>query len=626
MRSIRPTRRFAAALVPLAALATACASAAGSRAPADAGPSSSPESASLESASSSASPAGVRAGELDAEARAWVERTLASLTLREKVGQLVFPWIGGEYAAANSPEMDRLLEWVEREGVGGLVISVGMPHSYAAKLNAAQRRAKVPLLVTTDMESGPGMRLNGGSTLPHLLPLGGGTVFPPVMALGAIGSDSLAFQVGRVIGREARAVGVHLNFAPVLDVNSNPLNPIINTRSFGEDPREVARLATAMMRGQQAEGLLAAGKHFPGHGDTEADTHIGTAAIRADRARLDSVELGPFRAAISAGVDAVMAAHISVTGVEGADAPPASLSRTLVTDLLRGEMGFDGLVISDAMDMGAIVRRYGRTEPLRMAIDAGVDLLLQPLDAREAIDAVVEDVRAGRIAEARLDASVRRILEAKARAGLHRGALVDIGAVDAVVGTRAHRALADTVAARSLTLARDERNLVPLAPNARILSVTYAEAADLTAGRWFDRELVRLGHAVRSVRVDPSTSPEAYARLRALADSVDVVVAAAYVQPRENAGTVGARGGYPSFVEGVSAGGGRVVAVSFGSPYLIGFHPSVPAYLLAWGGAETSQRAAARALAGRADIRGRLPVNVPPGLPRGSGLVRAARP
>jgi beta-N-acetylhexosaminidase len=572
-----------------------------------------------------AAPATVGTAALDAEAQAWVERTLASLTLREKAGQIVFPWTGGEYVSTDSPEFDRLLEWVERDGIGGLVISIGLPHSYAAKLNALQRRAKVPLLVTTDMENGPGMRLGGGYTLPHLLPLGGGTVFPPTMALGAIGSDSLAREVGRVVGVEARAVGVHLTFAPVLDVNSNPLNPIINTRSYGEDPAQVARLASAFIAGVHDTGLLSAGKHFPGHGDTEADTHIGLAAIRADRARLDSVELVPFRAAVAAGVDGMMAAHISVQGVEGPDAPPASLSPLFVRRVLRDEMRFRGIVFSDAMDMGAVVQRYGHTEPLLMALEAGVDVLLQPLDAREAVDAVVEAVRSGRIPPSRLDDAVRAVLTAKARAGLHRVREVSLESVDERVGTRAHQQLARTVAECSITLARDERGMVPMDRGARVLSVTYAEQADLTAGRWFDRELGQLGLAVQSFRVDPQTPPEVYARLAALADSAEVVVVSAYVQPREHAGTVGARGGFPGFVESLSAGGGRVVAVSFGSPYVIGFYPSAPAYLLAWGGAEVSQRAAARALAGETAITGRLPVSIPPLFVRGDGVRRDPR-
>jgi beta-N-acetylhexosaminidase len=571
-------------------------------------------------------PATLGTAALDAEARAWVERTLASLTLREKAGQIVFPWTGGEYVATDSPEMDRLLEWVERDGIGGLVISIGLPHSYAAKLNALQRRAKVPLLVTTDMENGPGMRLGGGYTLPHLLPLGGGTVFPPTMAMGAIGSDSVAREVGRVIGTEARAVGAHMTFAPVLDVNSNPLNPIINTRSFGEDPAQVARLATAYIGGLHDTGLMGAGKHFPGHGDTEADTHIGLAAIRADRARLDSVELVPFRAAVAAGVDGMMAAHISVQGVEGPDAPPASLSPLFVRRVLRDEMGFRGIVFSDAMDMGAVVRRHGRTEPLLLALEAGVDVLLQPLDARESVDAVVEGVRSGRIPPARLDDAVRAVLTAKARAGLHRVREVPLESVDENVGTRAHQRLAQTVAERSITLARDGRGLVPLAPGARVLSVTYAEGVDLTAGRWFDRELTRLGFTVGSFRVDPATPAETYARIAALADSADVVVISAYVQPREHAGTVGARGGFPGFVESLSGRGEHVIAVSFGSPYVIGFYPSAPAYLLAWGGAEVAQRAAARALAGETAITGRLPVSIPPLFARGDGRRRPGKP
>lgn len=565
-------------------------------------------------------------GALDAEGRAWVEGTLASLSLREKAGQIVFPWIGGEYAAQGSPQMERLLELVEREGVGGIVISIGTPHAYAAKLNAIQRRAKVPLLVTTDMENGPGMRLGGGWTLPHLLPLGGGTVFPPVMALGAIGSDSLAREVGRVIGTEARAVGVHLTFAPVLDVNSNPLNPIINTRSFGEDPAEVARLASAFVRGVRGTGLLSAGKHFPGHGDTEADTHIGFAAIRADRARLDSVELVPFRAAVDAGVDGMMAAHISVQGVEGPDAPPASVSRHFVSRVLREEMGFRGMVFSDAMDMGAVVRRYGPTEPLLMALEAGVDVLLQPADARVAVDAVVDGVRSGRIPPARLDQAVRRVLAAKARAGLHRHRTVSLDSVEWRVGIGPHLAVAQAVAERSITLAKDERGLVPLAPGARVLSITYADAFDLPAGRAFDRELARLGFRVASARVEERTPAEEYARVAAQADSADVVLASAYVQPREHVGTVGARGRFPALVESLAAGGKPVVAVSFGSPYVIGSYPSAPAYLLAWGGAEVSQRSAARALAGAICITGRLPVSIPPHHPRGAGLHRPLSP
>jgi beta-N-acetylhexosaminidase len=566
------------------------------------------------------------ARDLSADGRAWVETTLASLTLREKVAQLVMPWVGGEYAAVDSPEYDQLRRWVEEDRVGGLIMSVGMPHSYATKLNAAQRMARVPLLVASDMENGPGMRMGGIYSFPHLLPQGGGTTFPPLMALGAAGSDSLAFELGRVLGLEARAVGVHLTFGPVLDVNSNPVNPIINTRSFGEDPAEVARLANAYIRGAHEAGLMTTGKHFPGHGDTEVDSHIDLPFISATRERLDRVELPPFRAAIDGGVDAIMTAHVAVTGVEGPDARPATLSPYFGTRLLREELGFEGLLFTDAMDMGAIAKRFGTREPLIMALEAGADVLLMPIGVTEAIDTVTAAVRSGRIAESRIDVSVRRILEAKARVALHRQREVDLLAVDRVVGTRAHQQTARTIAERSITLVRDARDLVPLAGAARrVLSITYAEPGDAIAGRVFARELRQRGLEVETVRVDDRTAAAEFEALRAQAAGVDLVVVGAYVSPREYAGSVGARGEVAAFFERLAAGGAPVVVISFGSPYLLSSFPSVPTYMLAWGGAEVSQRAAVRALLGQAPITGRLPVTLPPYHAAGEGIQRPAR-
>ena len=556
----------------------------------------------------------------------WVERILASLSLQEKVGQMVMPWIGGEYVSTDSPEFDRLLEWVVRDEIGGLIVSIGLPHSHAAKLNELQRRAEVPLLIAADMENGPGMRLAGIYSLPHLLPQGGGTAFPSTMAVGAAGSDSLAREVGRVTGREARAVGIHLTFGPVLDVNSNPLNPIINTRSFGEDPALVSRLASAWIEGAQSAGLLTTGKHFPGHGDTETDSHIGLPTISADRERLNAVELPPFRAAIRAGTDAMLVAHIALTGIESDTAPPATLSPALTTRMLRDELGFRGLVVTDAMTMGGITRRYGAPEALVRAVEAGADILLMPREVGEAIQTVIAAVRSGRIPEARIDGSVRRILEAKARAGLHRNREVDLAAVDDRVGVRAHTQVAQQVAERSITLARDRRNLVPLAADARrMLVVSYADPADLVAGRSFARALAGAGRRISAVRVDDRTTPAEYAALAARADSADVVIAAAYVQPREYKGSVAAGGGFPEWTERLAAAGKPVVAVSFGTPYLLPSFPSVPAYLLAWSGVEASQQAAARALLGWAPITGRLPISIPPFHRAGEGIQRPAR-
>ena len=555
----------------------------------------------------------------------WVDRTLASLSLREKAGQLLMPGALGDFVPRDSREMQRLLHWVEDDGIGGISLSIGMPHSYAAKLNALQRHARIPLLVSANLEKGPGERLAGIYALPYLMDQGGGTDFPPPMAVGATGSDSLAFAVGRATAEEARAVGVHLTFSPVLDVNSNPANPIINIRSFGEDPAEVGRLGVAFLRGVQAGGLLATGKHFPGHGDTGTDSHIDLPIVTGDRARLDRVELPPFRAAVDAGVDAIMTAHIAAVGMEGPQAPPATLSRYLLTGILRGEMGFDGLIITDAMEMGAITRHYGDVEALLRAIEAGADVLLKPLDVDRALDGIVAAVESGRIPESRLDASVRRILAAKARLRLQDGAGVDLAAVDSLVGTRAHRALADSIATRSITLVRDDDGTVPLSAG-RVLSVSYTGTADPVSGRVFDAGLAAAGLTVESAPVDGRTSPAEWERLLDRARGADLVIASAYVTPREHAGSVAAGADIVRFVDALCREGRPVVLISFGSPYLLPSFPCARTQLLAWGRAPVMQRAAARALAGRAAISGRLPVSLPPRYPRGAGLRRGAGP
>lgn len=564
------------------------------------------------------------AAALDGEAARWVEETLASLTVREKVGQMVMPWVGGDYTAEDSPEFDQLLAWVERDGIGGVVMSVGLPHSYAAKLNALQRRADVPLLVTSDMENGPGMRMAGIYSFPHLLPQGGGTAFPPLMALGAADSEELAYELGRVLGTEARAVGVHMTFGPVLDVNSNPANPIINTRSFGEDPQRVGALGVAYIRGARDAGLMTTAKHFPGHGDTSVDSHIDLPVIPATRERMDGVELPPFRAAVEGGVDAVMTAHIAVVGIEGSDAPPATLSPYFMTDVLRDEMGFDGLLFTDALDMGAVAKRYPDGQAAVLAIEAGADVLLMPRDVPGTIGRVVAAVEAGRLPESRLDESVRRLLEAKARAGLHREREVDLAAIGRRVGVRPHTDVARTIAERSITLVRDELGVVPLSRTARALVVTYAGARDPVAGRTFTRSLEAEGVSVQAARVDPRTRPAEFARLLERADSFDAVIVAAYVAPLEAAGTIEAEGGFAGFVRDLTARGASVVAVSFGTPYMLAEFPDVPGYLLAWGGQDVSQRAAARALVGEIPITGRLPVALPPHHRAGEGLPREA--
>ncbi len=552
-----------------------------------------------------------RSERLDAEARAWVEETLAAMTLRQRVGQLVVPWISGAPAAADPREFARMLREVEREEVGGLIVSRGRPRELAAKLDAAQQRARVPLLVVSDLETGPGMRLSPG-----------GTDFPPAMAFGAAGDEGLAREAGRVTAAEARAVGIHLTLGPVLDVNSNPDNPIINVRSFGEDPERVARLATAWMLGAREGGLLSAGKHFPGHGDTEVDSHIGLAAIGGDSARLERVELVPFRRAVGNGIDGLLVGHIAVIGLEGAAAPPASLSERIVGGLLRGRLGFQGLVFTDALNMGAVTRRHPTAEAAVLALRAGADVLLQPPGTADVIDRVVEAVETGRLPAERIERSARRMLAAKAAAGLHRRASVAPDSIPARVGVPEHETVAGRVAQASITLAKDPRGLVPLSSSAdRIIHVIYTRSGEGSAGEALHAALAAAGLRIERARVGRRTPARAYAALRdraLVADLVLVTVAVAPHQYRE----LEVPDELSGFVEALSAAGRPVVTVSLGTPYLLDAFPSVPAFLLAWSDADVSQRAAARALLGEAPIRGRLPVSVPPYLAAGDGVDR----
>src|SRR5258705_9766991 len=287
---------------------------------------------------------------------------LASLSTRQKVAQLVVPWLAGSYAAFDDSAFQVATRWVDTLQVGGIIVSVGSPFDIAAKLNALQRRSRLPLLISADLEWGAAMRVVGA------------TGFPAIMAAGATGAERDAYTIGRVAALEGRAVGIHVNFAPDADVNNNPLNPIINIRSFGENPRAVARLVRAYVRGLQDNGMLATLKHFPGHGDTGEDSHIGLPTIRADYARLDSVELVPFRAGIDAGAQVVMSAHIAFPALTG-DAP-ATLSPAMLTGLLRDSLKFRGLVVTDALQIGAIVAKYGAAERAGRAFAGGARILL----------------------------------------------------------------------------------------------------------------------------------------------------------------------------------------------------------------------------------------------------------
>jgi beta-N-acetylhexosaminidase len=539
---------------------------------------------------------------------------LADLTLREKAAQLVMVWIPGEYWPADGDAMATSLQLAAEEGIGGFVVSIGgSAYDVAAKLNMLQQAAKYPLLIAADLESGPSMRLRGGTALPGN------------MALGASGREEDAEAAGRIVAREGRAVGFHLNFAPVLDVNNNPANPIINTRSFGEDPSRVAALGRAYIRGLRNGGMLSTAKHFPGHGDTETDSHLALPVITAGRARVDSLELVPFRAAIDEDVDAVMTAHIAMPALTGSDVP-ATLSGAILDTLLRRELGFQGLVVTDALRMGAIASRYGAARAGVMALQAGADILLMPTNPSETIDAVVRAVERGEVSRGRLDSAVARVLHAKERAGLFRRRVVDLNRIPRIVGDRDHWETARGIAERAMVLVKDTLSLVPLGAERRrsVLVVGYHGESNAGAGAAFAAELRAAGARVRQLRLWPASGTLSYDSVRAAAREASAIIFLVTARPTESRpDAVNMPDSLAFLVRWISSAGLPVIAVSLGSPYLLRQVPEVPAYLVAWAEGELTERAAARALLGLAPVSGRLPVSLPPRARVGDGVMRA---
>ena len=555
---------------------------------------------------------------------AWTDSLIAAMSLRDRVAQLVWPFILGDYVPEGSAEWGRIKRLVTEQHVGGFIVSVGGPIDIATKINALQELSDLPLLMTADQETGVGFRARGGTFLPNVIELGGATTFPWQMALGASRDTALAHQMGKVTAVESRALGIHISFGPVLDVNNNPANPVIGARSFAEDPALTARLGAALVRGLQANGVVATGKHFPGHGDTETNSHLALAQVNASRARLDSVELVPFRAAVRAGVGAIMTFHGFLPALDSSGVP-ATLSPQVMTDLLRRDMQFDGLLVTDAMDMAGVIDRFGAAEAAKRAIAAGNDILLMPADIAGAIDAVVAGLAEGRYTESRLNASVRRVLLMKDELGLRRQRLTPIERIRSVVGDSAHLAVAQAIADRGIVLGRDQNTLVPLAAGARVRSVTYARRPDLSAGIAFNAELRRLGVRSTSTYINADDSlPNLDAFLSSL-ESTDVVILGSYVNISSTTATAGAPPAFEALMKGIRARTSQLILVAFGSPYALMQSPDAPTYMVAWGGFGASQRAAARALAGEIGITATLPISIPSLLPIGAGERRSPR-
>ena len=586
---------------------------------------------------------------LDRAGEKWAEKTLHSLSLEEKVGQLFMVWARVQFLNLDSPEYLQLRDTMGKYHVGSFAMTVpydppflhrNQPYEAAVLLNHLQQDSKLPLLIAADFERGVTMRLHGATEFPH------------AMAFGAAGKLDYAEASGRITAQEARAIGVHWNFFPDADVNSNPANPIINTRSFGEDPQQVGDFVTAYIRGARANGMLTTAKHFPGHGDTATDSHLSLARVTGDQARLNAVELAPFRQAIAAGVDAVMVAHVTAPALEPDPNRVATTSPAIVTGLLKKQLGFQGIVVTDALDMAGLTRLYAANIG-RAAVDAfkaGSDLLIIPADLDASYKAMLEAVRSGEIPQDQLNASVLKILKAKASLGLEKARLVDVDKLSIEVGKPENLALGQQIADDAVTLVRDNSKLLPLKHSGTVVAglpyqrveevhnhlvaVVLSEDVRTEAGRVLERQILARVPDADVIYVDPRIATALSDEVLRAVDQAQAVVAAVYVIPTAGKAIQG-NDGLTNSVGLADASGAllqkildhaaeKTVVLAMGNPYLAQDFPAVQNYICTFSNAAVSEVSAVKAMFEEIAIRGHLPVTIPNIAPRGFGIELAA--
>lgn len=558
-----------------------------------------------------------------AKSSATVKRWMKSLSLHDEIAQLVFVPFHGAAPNTRSREYRQFVKLIRDTRVGGLILvnwsknrvtQKAEPYALASFLNRMQRLARLPLLVSGDFERGASMRVANTTEFPH------------AMAFGATGDPSLSRYEGEITAREARALGVQWLFYPVADVNNNPDNPIINIRSFGEDPQAVSAHVKAFIEGAHSSSkyrVLTTAKHFPGHGDTAVDSHLNLAAVQADREHLEAVELAPFRAAIQAGVDAVMTAHLAVPAL-GVDDIPATVSPAILTGLLKKQLGFNGLVVTDALEMGAITKRYSAGEAAVKALEAGADVLLMSPDPEAAIKAVMAAVRSGRISRQKIEASVAKVLAAKQAVGLDRRRYVNVDDIAEEINSPEAAERAQEIAERAVTLVRNNGGALPLAHAERTGFLILQEGRYATGGQAFAQEVRRRAPQAQVVMLDPAMPVPVLDEAAQKVQGCDSYVIAAYASVSAYRGDAGLAGGLPGLVDAVLATGKPVTMVAMGNPYLLRNFPKLSAYLATFSTVPPSEIAAVKALFGEIPIRGHLPVSIPGAAKCGEGILLPA--
>ncbi len=575
------------------------------------------------------------------EALKWANAQLAKMSLDEKIGQMISVGINAIFLNQESAAFVALRRQVEENHIGGIILFKSPVYESVMLTNRMQQLSKYPLMISADLEAGAGMRFDDTVN------------FPWNMAVGATGNPDYARRQGAMTAREARALGIQQIFAPVADVNNNAANPVINVRSFGEDPAEVARFVAAFVEGAQGEGVISTAKHFPGHGDTATDSHRGLPIINLPLARLNSIELVPFRAAVKTGVGAVMTGHISLPQLDPTSVAPlprtpatrasytdsevivenASLPGTLspvVGQLLRRDLGFEGIIVTDALDMSGLTLYFKQDEAAVRAVLAGADMLLKPSSPDDAVRGLREAVRAGRLTESRIEESARRILAAKYDLGLVRQRLAPVERIDRLVSSREAVELSREIAGRAITLVRNDAERLPLAslkPDARIFNLAVTNGDDrLFISNSFVAEMARGGRLVETIVLDERSSDAEVRQALEKAVGADLVIASLYGRVRS--GQARSTGlpepGARALTELINRRA-PLVGISFGNPYLLQNFPQLQTYMVAYGDMPSLQQAAARALLGTADITGRLPITLPSLYARGTGIQMKAQ-
>jgi beta-N-acetylhexosaminidase len=540
------------------------------------------------------------------------------MTLRDKVAQLVFVPFYGEAPNTRSLEYQKYLRWVRSLRVGGLVlvnrvrngaVEHAEPFAMTTFVNRMQRAARVPLLVAGDFERGDSMRVASETKFPH------------AMAFAATRDPSLSRYEGAVTARQARVLGVPWILAPVADVNINPENPILNIRSYSEDPAEVSAHVRAFIEGAHSgtpDPVLVTAKHFPGHGDTDTDTHLAMALLHASKERIEALELVPFRAAIAAGADAVMSAHIAVPALDD-PATPATLSRPILTGVLREELGFQGLIVTDALDMLGIAQQWNSGQAAVKALEAGADVLLMPANPEQAVDAVVHAVLNGTLRRQRIDESLARLLAAKVHVGLNRRRFVDPEAAMDELDSPDDLVRVQEIADRSVTLVKNQDSLVPLKDRTACFLV-LPEGRYSNEGKVFAAEVRKRSPNAEILTLDPAANDAEFEKAAAAAGHCDAVVVAAFASLAVYHGGTALPGGYPQLLNALLDAGRPMVLLALGNPYLIRAFPDTGIYLTTYSTVPPCEIAAVKALYGEIPIHGRLPVTIPSIAKYGDGI------